>query len=175
MRTDARSNSALFQAPNDSLPPASGGGFFISQTFDYPIENVLKFTPHFGIRGVLKLEVLEIGQCVDSWRIFRNLSTTALARLCTLQPGYITRVQQGKVKLPGINNLGKIAAALQIPPSVLLLGIEPQDLITPDVPRSREYLDTPGGIEFLLAIRFINQARTKNPTAWLYQPDNQSG
>lgn len=76
------------------------------------------------MRDLIKI----IGQRIRNYRTEQNLSQEKLAELCGCHPTYIGQIERGE-KNATLESIGKIAAALNVPLSVLFekLGAEEKD------------------------------------------------
>ena len=58
--------------------------------------------------------IIPVGEVIRNWREFRGLSITELAEMAKLSKGYISQVENDKIKRPSDQQLAKLAGALEI-------------------------------------------------------------
>ena len=94
-----------------------------------------------------------VGQRIKELRGRKKISQKTILEKTGLKQSYLANVETGRIKLPLITNLRKIADALGISIEVLVEGTTSEQLLTAPRPSERTYCpnpDCPGGTEGLL-------------------------
>ena len=94
-----------------------------------------------------------VGQRIKELRARRKISQKSLIELTGLRQSYLANVETGRIKLPLLANLRKIADALGVSIEALVEGTTSEQLLTAPRPADRAYCpnpDCPGGTEGLM-------------------------
>lgn len=94
-----------------------------------------------------------VGQRIKELRTLKKISQKTLLQKTGLKQSYMANVETGRIKLPLVANLHKIAEALGVSVEVLVEGTTSEQQLTAPRPPERTYCpnpDCPGATEGLL-------------------------
>src|SRR4030065_2588620 len=104
-------------------------------------------------RGGYLMAAPYVGRKIKEIRAKKRIPQKTILEKTGLKQSYLANVETGRIKLPLITNLRKIADALGISIESLVEGTTSEQLLTAPRPPARTYCpnpDVPGGTEGLL-------------------------
>jgi len=104
------------------------------------------------------MTALLVGPRIKEIRVHKKISQKILMQKTGLKQSYLANVESGKIKLPLVTNLHKIADALGVSIESLVEGTTSEQLITTPRPAERTYCpnpECPGATEGLLRRKAI--------------------
>ncbi len=106
---------------------------------------------------------ISLGEVVKAWRQARGLTVTGLAARAGMAKGYISEVENNKIRRPNDDQLIRLADAMSIPVLYLVNRRLPEDLSLDEQVKDKEVQGSFGGFASPLALPPHRKKKEKKP------------